>query len=193
MGSMVTYVALPYQVYRLTESSFAWAAGVAELVPLLVTAFIGGRSRTGWTAGASSLPPISPRHRLRLPDRQRAPAPPHVWPLFLVAGLMSGLSGLQRPSLEAITPRLVDKDELPAAAALATLRGSVGMIAGPAIGGILIASAGLASTYVADLLTYAFSFVPSASSASCRRRRGRRAPASHACARASGTRAAGRS
>jgi MFS family permease len=43
MGSMVTYVALPYQVYRLTESSFAVGLlGVAELVPLLVTAFIGG-------------------------------------------------------------------------------------------------------------------------------------------------------
>jgi erythromycin esterase-like protein len=43
LGSMVTYVALPYQVYRLTESSFAVGLlGVAELVPLLVTAFIGG-------------------------------------------------------------------------------------------------------------------------------------------------------
>jgi MFS family permease len=43
MGTMVTYVALPYQVYRLTESSFAVGLlGAAELVPLLVTAFIGG-------------------------------------------------------------------------------------------------------------------------------------------------------
>jgi MFS family permease len=53
----------------------------------------------------------------------------------------------------------VDKDELPAVATLATLRGSVGMIVGPAIGGMLIASVGLASTYVVDLCTYAFSFV----------------------------------
>jgi len=161
MGSMVTYVALPYQVYRLTESSFAVGLlGVAELVPLLVTAFVGG-ALADWMdrrrivlatdvglaigCGLLTLNAVLPQ--------------PHVWPLFLAAGWMSALSGLQRPSLEAITPRLVDKDELPAAAALGTLRGSVGMIVGPAIGGMLIASAGLASTYVVDLFTYVFSFV----------------------------------
>jgi MFS family permease len=160
MGSMVTYVALPYQMYRLTGSSFAVGLlGVAELVPLLATAFIGG-ALADW---------MDRRRIVLATDFGLAAAcafltlnallsRPHVWPLFLVAGLMSGLSGLQRPSLEAITPRLVDKDELPAAAALGTLRGSVGMIIGPAIGGILIASVGLASTYVVDLLTYAFSF-----------------------------------
>ena len=161
MGSMVTYVALPYQVYRLTGSSLAVGLlGLAELLPLLVTAFIGGaladwidRRRivlatdVGLATGCALLTmnALLPR--------------PHVWPLFLAAGLMSALSGLQRPSLEAITPRLVDRDELPAVATLGTLRGSVGMIAGPAIGGVLIASVGLASTYVVDLLTYAFSFV----------------------------------
>jgi MFS family permease len=134
--------------------------GVAELVPLLVTAFIGG-ALADWMdrrrivlatdvglalgCGLLTLNAVLPQ--------------PHVWPLFLAAGWMSALSGLQRPSLEAITPRLVDKDELAAAAALGTLRGSVGMIVGPAIGGMLIASVGLASTYVVDLLTYAFSFV----------------------------------
>jgi MFS family permease len=161
LGSMVTYVALPYQVYRLTESSFAVGLlGVAELVPLLLTAFIGGaladwmdRRRivlatdAGLGIGCAllTLNALLPR--------------PHVWPLFLAAGWMSALSGLQRPSLEAMTPRLVDKDELPATAALGTLRGSLGMIVGPAIGGMLIASVGLASTYVVDLCTYAFSFV----------------------------------
>jgi MFS family permease len=161
LGSMVTYVALPYQVYRLTESSFAVGLlGAAELVPLLATAFIGG-ALADWTdrrrivlatdvglglgCALLTLNALRPR--------------PHVWPLFLAAAWMSALAGLQRPSLEAMTPRLVDKDELPAVATLATLRGSVGMIVGPAIGGMLIASVGLASTYVVDLCTYAFSFV----------------------------------
>ncbi len=70
---------------------------------------------------------------------------------------MSALNGLQKPSLEALTPRFVDKDELPAAAALGVFRGSVGMIAGPALGGLLIASAGLTATYVIDFASYAFS------------------------------------
>jgi predicted MFS family arabinose efflux permease len=70
---------------------------------------------------------------------------------------MSALNGLQKPSLEALTPRFVDKEDLPAAAALGVFRGSVGMIAGPALGGLLIASAGLTATYVVDFASYAFS------------------------------------
>src|SRR4051812_50201902 len=43
LGTMISYVALPYQVYRATGSSLSVGLlGVAELVPLLATAFIGG-------------------------------------------------------------------------------------------------------------------------------------------------------
>jgi MFS family permease len=54
-------------------------------------------------------------------------------------------------------PRLVDKDEVPAAAALSMLRGGIGMIAGPALGGVLIASSGVAVTYLADCASYVLS------------------------------------
>jgi MFS family permease len=159
LGSMFTYVALPYQVYQLTRSSLAVGLlGLAELFPLLLTAFVGGaladavdRRRLviatdiGLAAGSGLLAITA-----------RLQAPP-VWTLFVIAGLMSALNGLQKPSLEALTPRFVDKEELASAAALGVFRGSVGMIAGPALGGILLASAGLAATYVVDLASYAFS------------------------------------
>jgi MFS family permease len=160
LGSMVTYVALPYQMYKLTGSSLAVGLlGLAELLPLLVTAFLGGaladavdRRRMilvtelglGLGSGLLTLAALSGR--------------PPVWTLYAVAAFMSALNGLQRPSLEALTPRLVDREEIPAAAALAAFRGSLGMIAGPALGGALIASAGLPVTYLFDLLTYVFSF-----------------------------------
>ena len=42
-GSMVTYVALPYQVFQLTGSSLAVGLmSLSELGPLLVTSFVGG-------------------------------------------------------------------------------------------------------------------------------------------------------
>lgn len=160
LGSMVTYVALPYQMFKLTGSSLAVGLlGLAELLPLLVTAFVGGaladtidRRRLilatdvglGLCTGLLALSALATR--------------PPVWTLYLIAGLMSALNGLQRPSLEALTPRLVDSEEIPATAALAMFRGSIGMIAGPALGGALLASTGLAATYVFDLLTYVFSF-----------------------------------
>jgi hypothetical protein len=43
IGSMITYVALPWQMYQLTQSSLAVGLlGLAELLPLLATAFVGG-------------------------------------------------------------------------------------------------------------------------------------------------------
>lgn len=160
LGSMVTLVALPYQMFQLTGSSLAVGLiSLVELLPLLITAFIGGaladtvdRRRmvlvtdVGLALGSGALALTA-----------LADSPP-VWVLYVIAGFMSALNGLQRPSLEALTPRLVDPDEIPAAAALSMLRGSVGMIAGPALGGALIASTGLVATYVFDVLTYVFSF-----------------------------------
>ncbi len=161
LGSMLTYVALPYQVYRLTRSPLAVGLlGLAELVPLLLTAFLGGaladavdrrkmvlRTEMALALGSGLLALYAVLE-----------APP-VWPLYLAAGAMSALNGLQRPSLDALTPRLVDRDEIPAAARLSMLRGSVGMIAGPALAGILLSSVGLAATYAADFLSYALSLL----------------------------------
>src|SRR5260370_3887123 len=42
-GSMISYVALPYQAYALSHSSLAVGLlGICELVPLLIFAFLGG-------------------------------------------------------------------------------------------------------------------------------------------------------
>jgi MFS family permease len=155
LGTMVTYVALPYQMYTLTRSSLAVGLlGLAELLPLLVTAFVGG-----------ALADATDRRRMVLLTEMGLAggcvllllsALLHwpAWALYGIAALMSGLNGLQRPSIEALTPRLLDRDEIPAAAALNTFRGSMGMVAGPALGGALLATLGLAATYAFDLATY---------------------------------------
>lgn len=158
LGSMVTYVALPYQMYELTHSSLAVGLlGLAELLPLLITAFVGGAladtvdrrrmvlfTEAGLALGSGAL---------ACTTLFATPA----WTLYVIAAYMSALNGLQRPSIDALTPRLVSRDEIPATAALAAFRGSIGMIAGPALGGALIASTGLAATYLFDLATYLFS------------------------------------
>jgi len=161
LGTMVTYVALPYQMYTLTHSSLAVGLlGLAELLPLLATAFIGGAladavdrrrmvlaTELGLGAGSAALAASALLGNT------------HAWILYVVAAFMSGLNGLQRPSIDALTPRLVERDEIPAAAALSAFRGSLGMVAGPALGGVLIATVGLGATYLFDVATYALSFV----------------------------------
>jgi len=156
LGTMVTYVAVPWQMYTLTRSSLAVGVlGVVELVPLLLTAFVGGAladwmdrrrlviaTEIGLMAGCLALMANAAR-----------PAP-SVGVLYVAAAVMSALSGLQKPSLEAITPRLVPPDEIPAVAALSIIRGSLGMIGGPAIGGVLVGTAGAVAAFGLDAATY---------------------------------------
>jgi MFS family permease len=133
---------------------------LAELVPLLATAFLGG-----------ALADAFDRRRLvQLTELALAAASavlvlnatlatPQLWVLFAVAALMAALDGLQRPSLEALEPRLVERHELPAAGALSSLVLTSGMIGGPAVGGVLIATAGLPATYALDVATFVVSLV----------------------------------
>lgn len=161
LGSMITYVALPYQVFQLTRSPLAVGLlSLFELGPLLLTALVGGaladavdrRAMVRLTEAGLALTSLGLFANALLPH-------PSVWVLFCAAALMAALDGLQRPSLEALVPRLVTRDELPGASALQSLRGNAGQLAGPAIGGLLIAGAGLPAAYLVDTTSFAASLV----------------------------------
>ncbi|WP_394839857.1 MFS transporter [Pendulispora rubella] len=156
-GSMLTYVALPYQVFQLTRSSLAvGAVGIVELVALLSTAFAGGafadsmdrRKLLLWAEGLLGLTAAVLVGNSLLPH-------PSVWAIYVLAGVMSALNGFHRPALEALTPRLVPAEEIAGTVALSQLRHTIGMIAGPALAGFLIATLGLSWTFAVDLGTYA--------------------------------------
>ena len=155
-GSMITYVAIPFQVYDLTGSTLVVGLlGLAELIPLLGTALLGGaladahdRRRLVLVADATLL------FLALVLVGNALLADPHVWLLFVVAAGMSAAGGLQRPPLDAMLPRLVPREDLAAASALDGFRGNVGQIAGPALAGILIATVGLGATYAVDAASF---------------------------------------
>jgi len=155
-GSMITYVAVPYQVYQLTQSSLlVGLLGTVQLVPLLLFGLWGGAyadamDRRRLLIGAEILLTLV---SLGLAANASL-ARPSVTAIFVLTALMSAVNGFHRPTLESMSPRLVDRDELPATAALTSLRGSLGSVAGPAIGGVCIAAAGLGATYLLDVATF---------------------------------------
>lgn len=158
-GTMLTYVALPYQMYQLTESTLAVGMlGLVELVPLLFTAFIGGALADSWdrkklllfSETAMAFCCLLLVFNSLLPN-------PEVWLLFIIAALLSGISGLHRPALDAMTPRLVKHHEIQAVSVLTSLKGNVGMVGGTAAAGLLIANVGLVWTFSLDCLTFVFS------------------------------------
>jgi MFS family permease len=79
--------------------------------------------------------------------------------IYVVSGLFAATSGLRQPAMQAALPRLVDHEDMPAAAALMSLRWQTGVIIGPALGGVLIATYSVAVGYIADMATFVISLV----------------------------------
>jgi MFS family permease len=156
LGSMVTMVALPFQVADMTGSYVAVGLiGLAELMPLIVFGLWGGAIADA--ADRRRVVLLTEFAMLALSGTLLVNAllpEPHLWILYVVAMLFAAVDGLQRPSLEAIIPRVVAHDELAAAGALNSLRWQVGSIVGPALGGLLIAAFGVWSAYAFDAVTF---------------------------------------
>jgi len=155
-GSMITVVAFPYQVYQLTHGVLlVGLLGVLEFAAILAVAFVGGALADARDRRSMVLLSEAALMTCSLLLAGNAALPhPQVWLLFVVATAWGALDAIQRPSLDAMLPRLVDKDELTAAAALGSIRGTLGQILGPALGGVLVAVVGLSLTYMVDVATF---------------------------------------
>src|SRR5215217_2051689 len=140
LGSMITLVAIPVQTFKLTGSSVAVGLlGVAEFVPILGLALVGG-----------ALADAFDRRRLvQIAEvgaavvaggllANAALSDPQTWVLYLCAALLAAFTALRRPPLDALVPRLVERDELKAAAAVHFTVHNAAFVGGPALAGVLI-------------------------------------------------------
>ena len=153
LGGMVSYVAIPFQIYELTGSNFAVGAiGLVELVPLVVFGLYGGaladhvdrrRLLIGTGVGQAVLTAVLAVNAFR--DEPSIPV------IFGVAGLLTAAGALQRPSREALMPRTVRHDEIPAANALTSFGMQLGVLVGPAVGGLLVAYVGIGWCFLVDI------------------------------------------
>jgi MFS family permease len=154
LGAMLTYVALPFQLYHLTGSNFAVGAlGAVQVLPLIVAGLYGGaladrvdrRKMLVATGLAQAVLAAALAINASLPA-------PSVAAIYVIGVLGAIASSLQRPSREALIPRTVRHDQLPAAIALSSFGTQVGLLVGPAVGGILLTTVGPAWAYIADVI-----------------------------------------
>ncbi len=153
LGGMVSYVAIPFQIYRLTGSNIAVGAiGLVELVPLIIFGLYGGaladhvdrrRLLIGCGIAQAVLTSVLAVNAFR--DSPSVPL------IFVVSAFLAAASSMQRPSREALMPRTVRHDQITAANALTGFGMQVGVLAGPAIGGLLIAFVGIGWCFVVDV------------------------------------------
>ena len=152
LGGFVAYVAVPYQLYTETGSNFAVGAlGIVELVPLIFFGLYGGAladhvDRRKMLIGTALAQVV-------LTGVLAANAfadHPRVWVIYVVGGLQAAAGAMQRPSKEALEPRTVRHDQIAAASALSSFGMQVGVLVGPAIGGLLLAYVGVGWCFVVD-------------------------------------------
>ncbi len=161
LGSMISFVGIPYQLYQLTHSTLqVGLLAFCDLVPLLTLALIGG-----------TIADAVDRRRLILVTEigfafvslllagNAALAQPRVWALYALSFLGAAFWCLGSPALRSLTPRIVPADQLTAAVALNSVYSNLGAVVGPAVGGVLIAAFGLTTTYLIDFGTFAASII----------------------------------
>ncbi len=156
LGSEITRVALPYQLYVLTHSVVALGAlATVQLAALVIFALLGGaiadasdrrrllfRTQAGLCAVSVCLAGLS---------FSGIVAPWHIFVLALISGIFSAVD---RPARQSMLPRLVDRPRLTAAIALNSMGQQTARILGPGLGGVMIASVGLPAAYALDALTF---------------------------------------
>jgi MFS family permease len=157
IGSMLTQVAVPVQVYALTRSSlYVGFVGLAGLLPIVIFGLYGGAiadavdrrrlylwsSLGGWAITVALLI----QTLLELGN------------VGLILGLVvvqSGMFAVASSARGAIIPRIVDVELVPAANTLNFTVSNVGQVLGPLIAGVLVGlNHGFAYAYAIDALLF---------------------------------------
>jgi len=155
-GSQLSAVAVPFQVYALTRSSLqVGAVSAATVVPLMAGALIGGsvadtmdrRRLLVVTSAVLAVTSGALAANAALPH-------PSLLAVYLVAALAAGLGGVVSTAVQAVVPAMVGEEGLVAAFASMQIVDQVGMVAGPALSGVLIAAVGVSWVYACDAVSF---------------------------------------
>ena len=156
LGTMVSYVAVPWQLYQLTHSNAqVGLLGLVQLLPVVICGLLGGAvadrvDRKRLLIGSEALMAMCLAGLLA----NALVAAPSVLAIYALVAVLQGASGFHRPALEALTQKLARPEEFAAVAALSSVRGTVGMVAGPALAGLLLARWGAVGAYLFDFCTF---------------------------------------
>jgi MFS family permease len=155
VGDFVLFVGLPYEVFRLTGSTRATAGVVlAHLIPRILVGSIAGVYVDRWDRRrlmivvnliqAASLLPLLLVGQLG------------IWVIYAVLVVESSVSQLFGPAETALLPTLLagGKDELLTANALSGVGHHLSRLIGPAIGGVVVAIAGLSGVTIVDSVSF---------------------------------------
>jgi MFS family permease len=155
LGTQLTTVAVPYQVYRITHSSLdVGLVSLFQLFPLIAGSLLGGSvvdamDRRRLLMMAQVLPALCSAGLAINTDLGTS-----LWPLFVLPAVSAGFSPLDNAARSAIVPRLVRRSELSTANAMFQSLFQFGLVVGPAVAGLLLAGAGVRFVYWMDVASF---------------------------------------
>ena len=161
IGRQITLVAVPYQVYSLTRSALdVGLLGIVQAVPLIAGSIGGGAIADRFD-----------RRRVLLVTQlclalcsgllaigAFAGNPP-LLAIYAVVAVAALVGAVDSPTRTAIIPNLVGTDHLAGALSLNIVLFQTTLIAGPAIGGLVIAHLGLPEAYSVDVITFSAALI----------------------------------
>ena len=164
LGSQIALVALPYQVYIITGSSFqVGLIGLVELVPFVAAALLAGTLADRYDRRKllmlAQLLLLCTSTTLAV---LAALGPPPVAALYVIAAVAAGCSALDRPTRSAMVPNMVGIGRLESAISLTYGLYQVSMVVGPALAGVIISQTGLTLAYSLDAATFIAMFIAAA-------------------------------
>ncbi|HEY1854421.1 MAG TPA: MFS transporter, partial [Solirubrobacterales bacterium] len=155
LGTQATLMALPYQVFVITSSAFLTGLiGAAELVPLVAGSLYGGAlsdrfdRRTLLLSCQLALVAVAAALSVAAISGE-----PSVWLLYVLAAAMAGASAVERVVRAAIVPNTVSPERLRGALSLTYGLYQLTQVAGPGVGGLLIAAFGISMPYAIDAVS----------------------------------------
>ena len=156
LGTQVTVVAVPLQVYAQTRSTVAVGlVGVAGLLPLIVFGLYGGAIADAVDRRRLVLLTTSGQLLLAVVlVAQAAAGLRQTWLLYAVVACQAALFAVDSPARQAFVPRLLPTELLPAANALKQVEFNLAVTVGPLLAGVLVARYGYAAAYGLDALTF---------------------------------------
>jgi MFS family permease len=155
-GTQIAFVAVPFQVYRITGSTaMVGLLALVEVVPLVVLPIVGGALADALERRRFLIVAQAVTAALSAALAVNAFLPePHLWVFFAFAGLSVSAYALYSPAFRAWPARLLTPDLYTSATALEVVYYQSAAIVGPILTGGLIGTVGVEWAYVVDAVSY---------------------------------------
>nr|WP_281364331.1 MFS transporter [Microcella alkalica] len=160
IGSQMTILAVGLDVYDRTQSTLAVSYVAAfALVPMVVFGLYGGVLADSFDRRIVALLSaiVAWGSTAGLAVYSWSGAEP-VLPLYLLITVNTVAATMVGVARQAIVPRLIRRELLPAAGALGGISGGLMLTVGPALAGVLVASVGISWTYTIDTFLFIAAF-----------------------------------